>query len=173
MIFEVKNISKISTKSDHDFMFPVLAETGSDLVHDHHFIPMLDPPGAFYVAPKEKILVSRIVTQCLKLWPLLVMSIFLSMVAGFIAWLLESRENAAEFPRSFFRGWLEGNHLCLGMSKYAEDCIHKDVFIRRSTSVDHGTPLYPKSFQRLRLIKIVLPKCKNVAGMRHCNFLLG
>ena len=103
-----KNISELVMGTAH-FIYPVLASTEPfTVVYGHSFIPLLDPPGAFYIAKKQRIQLSRLVQNCFQLWPLLLLTIFMSAISGFLVWVFETRDNAEEFPRPFLRGWLEG-----------------------------------------------------------------
>ena len=87
------------------FIFPILGHRYSKRLDGHFFIPLIEPPGAFYVTPKHKIDVKKLIWNCLELWPLLMICVIMAAIAGFIAWLFETRSNKEEFPRPFMRGW--------------------------------------------------------------------
>ena len=96
-------------QTDVHFIYPVFAYTKSRIVYGHYFIPLLDPPGAFYVTGKNQHEASEIIFKALDdLWPLLVIGLLLAIFAGFCAWLMETWNNEKEFPRPFLRGWFEG-----------------------------------------------------------------
>ena len=101
----IKNAGSLKTA---DFVYPVFGETRSNLVYGYYFIPLIHPPGVFYVTVKKHFHLSHLIYQCLQLWPLLVTCIALALLAGFVVWCLETRKNRKRFPRSFFRGWFEG-----------------------------------------------------------------
>ena len=90
------------------FIFPVLGNRKSEKLHGHFFIPIFNPPGAFYITRKRGVDFENLIQDCVALWPLLLLCIVMASIAGFVAWLFETRKNKDEFPRSFFRGWFEG-----------------------------------------------------------------
>ena len=105
------NISSVIEKNAKEensdlapFIFPVLGHQNSKRLHGHFFVPLIEPPNAFYVTPKHKVDVDKLILNCFELWPLLVMCVVLAAIAGFIAWLFETRNNKEEFPRPFIRG---------------------------------------------------------------------
>ena len=96
-------------QTDVHFIYPVFAYTKSRIVYGHYFIPLLDPPGAFYITVKSRQEASELISKALnELWPLLVIGLLMAIVAGFVAWLMETWNNNEEFPRPFLRGWFEG-----------------------------------------------------------------
>ena len=112
--FIIRNVSSVSgdngkvLQSSDDFIYPVFAYTKSEIVYGHYFVPVLDPPGAFYVTKKNEFNLTKLVNRCLSLWPILAMCFFMSIIAGFVGWLLDTWSNWEEFPRPFLRGWFEG-----------------------------------------------------------------
>ena len=64
------------------FIFPVLGARTSEKIHGHYFIPLFKPPGGFYVTRKKGVNISNLITQCVQLWPLLLMCIVMATIAG-------------------------------------------------------------------------------------------
>ena len=64
------------------FIFPVIGYRNFERMHGHYFVPLLEPPGCFYVTPKVGIDLANLVEQCFKLWPLLLMCVAMSTIAG-------------------------------------------------------------------------------------------
>ena len=114
--FDIRNTSSLSKdngtalKSGAAFIFPVFSYANSEIVYGHYYIPLYDTPGAFYVTAKQHFNLSDLVNRCFSLWPLLAICIFMAIIAGWIAWLLDTWSNKEEFPRVFFRGWFEGEN---------------------------------------------------------------
>ena len=107
-------------QTDVHFIYPAFAFTNSCIVYGHYFIPLLDPPGAFYVTVKSQQEASELIFKALSdLWPLLVIGLLMAILAGFVAWLMETWNNKIEFPRPFIRGWLEGEfYVSISNSSY-------------------------------------------------------
>ena len=106
---QASSLTEDVLQSDSDFIYPVFAFTKSHIVYGQYFVPLLDPPGAFYVTARKHFSAGELALKCLNLWPLLAMCIFMSIIAGFIGWLLDTWNNSEEFPRPFLRGWFEGD----------------------------------------------------------------
>ena len=49
-----------------------------------------------------------IILGCVNMWPLLTICLLLSLIAGFIVWILDTWDNSAQFPRPFPHGLVEG-----------------------------------------------------------------
>ena len=103
----VMQIKQTMSLAEADFVYPVYGDARSELAYGFYFVPLIHPPGVFYVTVRKYFSLSHLVAQCLQLWPLLVTCILLAFVAGYIIWLLETRRNKKHFPRSFFRGWFK------------------------------------------------------------------
>ena len=94
-----------------DFVFPVIGDLKISEMYGFHFVPIFEASSAYYVTlkPSSESTLCRLVNSCLNLWPLLVISLLLAVVAGFPIWCLDTYFNKEEFPRSFFIGLFEGN----------------------------------------------------------------
>ena len=110
-IIQTSNISsvieenlKLKNSDLAPFIFPVLGHRNSKRLHGHFFVPLIETPNALYVTPKHRVEMEKLILNCFELWPLLVMCVTLAAIAGFIAWLFETRSNKEEFPRPFVRG---------------------------------------------------------------------
>ena len=64
------------------FIFPVIGYKNSERMHGHYFVPLLKPPGCFYVTRKHGISMENLVSQCFDLWPLLLTCIIMASIAG-------------------------------------------------------------------------------------------
>lgn len=92
-----------------DFVYPVFSYSKSVEVFGNYYIPFYDPAGAVLITEKEEFRIGQLVLACTKLWSLLVVCFLMAVIAGFVAWLLEARNNLEDFPhRGFIRGWMEG-----------------------------------------------------------------
>ena len=103
-------ISDEATKNI-DIIFPVPSTSANTKeMLGFHFIPVFDVPSAFYithpVSNRERTV--NMIKDCLANWPLLVICLLMSFIAGFIGWVLETWKNTEEFPRSFHVGLFEG-----------------------------------------------------------------
>lgn len=106
---EVKDFNQSSINKS-DFIFPVFGFHDSQRVHGCHFIPILDLSGGYYVTQSrtQAEIMTRLITSCANTWPLLVIIILLSAIAGFFIWVLETWFNKEEFPRVFHVGLFDG-----------------------------------------------------------------
>lgn len=107
-----KDMTEVTMKSikTSRVVFPILGRRNAKKVFGHHFLPLLDVPGGYYITeiPSDKKIVQRLVKSCRNLWPLLVIMLLLSIIAGFFIWCMETWVNQEEFPRSFFIGLFDG-----------------------------------------------------------------
>lgn len=103
----IKDISKLNPPSDNssDFIFPVLAEEGDVRKFGYYFIPYLDMKSAMYITKDIR---TTALSNILKLYPLVVIALFMAIISGFVIWALETKKNKEEFPRNFLIGWFEG-----------------------------------------------------------------
>ncbi|CAH3195201.1 unnamed protein product [Porites evermanni] len=75
-----------------------------------HIVKVLDHPGIEFIASSKtnKQALSVILIAVLQAWPLLIITMLLTAIAGVIVWALDSRWNSDEFSRSFLKGSWEG-----------------------------------------------------------------
>lgn len=104
------NISEItfSKVNSSDFIFPFLAKSSAVSLYGYHFVPIIDVPTIFYFTPRYRSLIGQLVVDCLKLYPLIVVSLLMAVISGFVVWSLETWSNEEEFPRQFLSGLFEG-----------------------------------------------------------------
>ena len=107
-LHEIKELFQPISTNSPDFIFPVLAKSTTIHVHGYHFIPVVRLPSMIYVTPIRQSAFERAVISCINLYPLLLIGFLMSLVFGFIIWILETWVNAEEFPRSFPIGWIKG-----------------------------------------------------------------
>ena len=74
-------------------------------MHGYYFIPVLQPGDAIYVTRDEN---NISILSLLRLYPVIIITLLMTVIAGFFAWILETWRNMEEFPRAFFIGWFEG-----------------------------------------------------------------
>ena len=103
--------SNMTEIQNSDIVFPIPAQ--SKLIEDLHgfrYIPLFDVPSAFYITlqASEEQLTKDMIDGCLSNWPLLIICLLLALIAGFVAWILETWSNDEEFPRCFPLGLWEG-----------------------------------------------------------------
>ncbi len=108
----MKNISDINSQTlrTSDAVFPILARSSVKKLHGFHFIRFFEAPVAFYVFPSRaaSTVVERMLKGASELWPLICGSLLLTVLSGFIAWLLDTWINEEDFPRPFLVGLFEG-----------------------------------------------------------------
>ena len=107
--FNITEVNSASINTSH-LVFPILGRTGSRRLYGYYFLPTLDVPGGYYITEKrsKQEVLRRLVASCGNLWPLLVIILLLSMIVGFLIWIMETWVNKEEFPRSFFIGLFDG-----------------------------------------------------------------
>ncbi|XP_073230539.1 uncharacterized protein [Porites lutea] len=98
-------------KSGFDLVFPVLSSAMSDNFHKVRFQDIISSPG-IAVLKNRKVLAEKarwnVIKEFSQIWTVIVLALLLNAIFGILIWVLESRSNAEEFPRSFLRGSLEG-----------------------------------------------------------------
>ena len=106
-IHTFNNLSEISVTSlqNYHFIFPILGPSSATNLHGFHFLPSEKLSRVVYVTKTET---ESLILSILHVSPLIMVCIALSIVSGFIVWILETWTNKDEFPRSFVSGWFEG-----------------------------------------------------------------
>ena len=101
------DITEISSSSIHssEFIFPLLGKQSAVTLYGYHFIPYIDLPGAIYITRDEDI---PVLSSIIDLYPLIIISLLMTVISGFFAWITETWKNSEEFPRPFLSGWYEG-----------------------------------------------------------------
>jgi len=77
---------------------------------DHNLISLIPPSSIAFVVPrgKRESYPKKLLMSVFEAWPVLILTILLSLLAGVFLWLLDTWFNEQEFPRTFFRGSWEG-----------------------------------------------------------------
>lgn len=105
-----KNISELTKSSarDSDFIYPILGNEAKSTRYGYHFIPTFTAPSLVYVTMTPAPLFDRMMSSMRAVYPLVFICLLMTIVSGFITWLLETWCNPDEFSRPLWRGWFEG-----------------------------------------------------------------
>ncbi|XP_067028196.1 uncharacterized protein [Acropora muricata] len=92
--------------------FPVtMARPFGDTAYSK-FVPVIKVPGVIVLRRKgsnvAKLLTERTVYSIVDAWPMFLITLLASLLAGIIVWFLDSRDNEEQFPRPFLKGAGEG-----------------------------------------------------------------
>ena len=101
-------VNRIIHENRPDFVFPVLHRYSANKLHGYYFIPIVRVPSFIYITPMPESSFFLAVRGCFQLYPLLIVCLLMSLVAGFVIWCMETRNNKRDFPRSFLIGWIKG-----------------------------------------------------------------
>lgn len=108
----IKMIYNTSSHDDADLYFPVIVNLEADRLvsSQKNLVPLLPQTGiAFLVLEGSKSDHTwRIVKSLFATWPVLILILVLSLLAGIAAWSLETRKNSDNFPPMFTKGVWEG-----------------------------------------------------------------
>lgn len=100
----------LSTVKDSHLIYPVLVDKQDMASENHHLIGLVPPGSIAFVVPKGERdnYPKKLMMAVFEAWPVLILTILLSILAGVFLWLLDTWFNEKEFPRTFFRGSWEG-----------------------------------------------------------------
>ena len=101
-------VNRIIHENSPDFVFPVLHRYSANKLHGYYFIPIVRVPSFIYITPMPESSLFLAVRGCFALYPLLIVCLLMSLVAGFVIWCMETKNNKRDFPRSFLIGWIRG-----------------------------------------------------------------
>ena len=75
-----------------DFIYPVLGTKSTYTLYGHFFLRFIDVSDAVLIThkPSSQKITSDLIFSSLKFWPLIMISGFLALIAGFFEWLLVS-----------------------------------------------------------------------------------
>ena len=98
------------SESFSNIVYPVFGKSSSRQLYNYNFIPIFEVHSAYYLSLKisKQVMLENLVIGCIKMWPLFASCLLLTMISGFIIWIMEMRINTTEFPRSFPVGLFEG-----------------------------------------------------------------
>lgn len=113
LVNDFPDITKVTLSSieNSDFILPFLGSSTATRLHGYYYIPIISAPNVFYVTTKDKPVLVRLVTDCLQLFPLIIICLLMAVISGFLAWIMETWFNREQFPREFLIGWLD--FICL------------------------------------------------------------
>ena len=105
---DITHISLSRLNTSH-MILPLLGETASPRLYGYHFIPFMKVPFLYYITMKtENKVIMELLEHCLELYPIIITCLLMAVIAGFLAWIMETWFNKEEFPRAFLRGWFDG-----------------------------------------------------------------
>lgn len=99
-----------STVKDSHIIYPVLVDKQDMASENRHLIGLVPPGSIAFIVPKGEpdSYPKKLLMAVFEAWPVLILTILLSILAGAFLWLLDTWFNEKEFPRTFFRGSWEG-----------------------------------------------------------------
>ena len=102
-------ISPSSINSSH-VLYPILGRLEATSLYGYYFVPFWNAPGAYYITTRrtKTVILKTLITSCGNLWPLLIIMLLMSLIAGFIVWIIDTWGNKEMFPRTFLVGLLDG-----------------------------------------------------------------
>ncbi|KAL9955906.1 hypothetical protein ACROYT_G037305 [Oculina patagonica] len=105
-VFEIKYV-----EGDSDIKLPVILNYKESGLHSQKkVVPILPYTGVAFVVKREdrKNFPIKTLSSIFSSWPVLVLTLLLSVLAGIVAWILDTRKNKEEFPMNFVQGSWEG-----------------------------------------------------------------
>ncbi|XP_078348134.1 uncharacterized protein LOC144633195 isoform X1 [Oculina patagonica] len=95
---------------DTHVIYPVLVDKQEAANEKLNMIGLVPPASIAFVVPKGKreSFPKKLLMAVFEAWPVLILTILLSILAGVFLWLLDTWFNKEQFPRNFFRGSWEG-----------------------------------------------------------------
>ena len=102
----LNNITELTVEvlEKSDIVFPILSQASTKKLYASHYLPYIHVPNVFYVTKNR----DGLLRSLLNCYPIVALCLLLSVVSGFVAWLLERWGNEEEFPRPFLIGCFEG-----------------------------------------------------------------
>ncbi|XP_031568614.1 uncharacterized protein LOC116303242 isoform X2 [Actinia tenebrosa] len=101
LLFEVSNAH---------IVYPVIVDSQDPLENPANMIGLIPPSSISFVVLKDKreSFPKKLLMSVFEAWPVLILTLLLSILAGIVLWLAEIRANPEEFPRTFIGGAWEG-----------------------------------------------------------------
>ncbi|XP_065064360.1 glutamate [NMDA] receptor subunit 1-like [Rhopilema esculentum] len=102
--------SNFYNKSYYQILMPAIGTKDAALYLGNPYVKLMNNPGVAYlqIDDSQELMLKRLVSSLGDTLPLLAIIVLLTIEGGVIIWLLDTRQNAEEFPRSFIKGSLEG-----------------------------------------------------------------
>ena len=106
----IHHVTDENFENSSDIIYPVIGKSTLDELYDYKFIPVLKPLDAYYFSlkPSNTEVMKIMISTCLDMWPLILISLLFCFIFGFLIWGLERWGNPEEFPKSFPFGMFEG-----------------------------------------------------------------
>ena len=112
VVRELTEISQINKSTTHpiDIIFPMIAPLGLDKLYGFYFISLFQVPSSYYFTLRvtNKETMTKLIATCTNIWPLLLICLLMSLISGFLIWIIEIHVNSEEFQRPFHIGLLDG-----------------------------------------------------------------
>lgn len=107
IVHNLRNVTQVTRThlEGSDIVYPLLASTATSTLYGFYFLPYEDPSVALYVTKMKD---EDFLKPIFALYPLIVTSLLLAVISGFIGWIIDTWYNKEEFPRGFLIGWFEG-----------------------------------------------------------------
>ena len=97
-------ISRGDNSFDHPVYSILLCYSHCRRLYGFHYVPFINARKPVYVTRRQK---DRLMTFIFQLGPIIAVCLLMAVVAGFIAWAIESKHNA-DFPKPFIPGLFQG-----------------------------------------------------------------
>ena len=110
--YPMDNQSEISDMTKKfDITYPILSSRSLSGSKGFYFIPIFKPQSSYYITLKksEKEMAQDVIICCMGMWPIVVIGVLMSIIAGFFVWLCDTWSNKEHFPRPFGTGLYQGN----------------------------------------------------------------
>ena len=90
--------------------FPVYAKRTVDTILGKPFVPVIESPGIIFITklPEDGKSSKVVIESAIQGWPILMLGLLMTAIAGILMWMLDSYINYEEFPKSFFQGVWKG-----------------------------------------------------------------
>ncbi|XP_001634830.2 uncharacterized protein LOC5514656 [Nematostella vectensis] len=98
-------------RGEYDMILPVHICEGANSYHGYPYVHLMNSPGVVLVVQKSRKRVEKtdkLVETLQEAWPVVMVTLLLTIMAGITIWALDTYKNPVEFPRSFPHGALEG-----------------------------------------------------------------
>lgn len=93
-----------------DIIFPILGTRSVKDMYGFYYIPIHNVPSAYFITlgPTNGEKIIELIQSLCKIWPLILICLVFSFLAGIVIWLFERNLNRLEFPRDLHEGIYEG-----------------------------------------------------------------
>ncbi|XP_068674888.1 uncharacterized protein [Montipora foliosa] len=100
----------LSTARDSHVIYPIIVDKQEAADMERNLISLMPSTSIAFVVPRgqRESYPKKLLMSVFEAWPVLILAILLSLLAGAFLWFLDTWYNEQEFPRTFFRGSWEG-----------------------------------------------------------------